>query len=453
MSPVSRARKTKRSPQKRVQHAPSSPFAPLLADAEDVAAETDPLVAEVWAANVLGLLLIAAWDRADEVTDPDELFELQLTELIGFFGSKRKPAALAGLRALGAVGESWTRGEALDAAQSLAGQGVKEPAWLANAEEPVLLDVFAAEDEFGDLAAISLAFKRAGGSGQHVITGFVLRAGEPVLIRLMLSASQDDEEDLRATLTEFTTDPETGLTGIEITAAEARERLEEALETLLCSEPQRSADLFEEDSESELGDPNLLWPLLAVRLELLPEPQEPADGSADSDDDDDVAQVRQAVEAFLASPRAELLPNREFAGALATVLADEAIAAERGAYGFGPMALAATLTSETFEHLTLTDAQLKVFDQTVTAWAHFTADVRQLTAAAHESWDKQLPELLDVFRETYLDAEAVKHRAECQDVVPIEEFEPGVGDGLDVTDLVENFKRLIESGDQGEDED
>jgi CheY-like chemotaxis protein len=460
MSPVSRARKTKRAPRERVRPARTSPFSPLLDDARDVAAETDPLVAEVWASNVLGLLLTAAWERADEDNDPDELFELELRELIDFFASRRTPAALAGLRALGSAGEEWSRVEALDAAEALAARGVKEPAWLARAEEPELLAVFGAEDEFGDLAAISLAFRRPGGTGQHVLTAFVLRAGEPVLIRLMLSATEDEDEDLRTALTEFATDPESGLAVAEITAAEARDRLERALDTLLCSRPRSSSsgDLFEQqDPDAELGDPNLLWPLLAVRLELLPLPQDEdgrreADG-ADEDSEDEIAEIERAVGAFLASPRAALLPDAETAGRLATVLADEAVAAGRGPYGLGPMALAVSLAGETFEHLALTGAQAAAFDATVSAWAHFTADERDLAKSAHESWDAQLPEMLGLYHEAYEDPEAVLHRAECPDVIALDEFEPG-GDGLDVTDLVENFKRLMaEDGEPGEDED
>lgn len=452
MSPVSRARKPRRAPRDRARPARTSPFAPLLDDARDVAAEPDPLVAEVWASHVLGLLLTAAWERADEDNDPDELFELELRELIDHFTAQRSPAALAGLRALAAVGEEWSRAEALDGAEVLAARRVKEPVWFARAEEPELVAVFGAEDAFGDLAAISLAFRRKGSPGQHVLTAFVLRTGEPLLIRLMLSATDDDAEDLRGALTDFATDPESGLAVTEFTAAEARLRLESALDSLLCNEPQSSGDLFEQqDPDTELGDPNLLWPLLAVRLELLPAPDsEPqAEGEdADPDEyDDEVADVERAVEAFRASPRAAALPDPATAALLAAVLADEAVAAGRGPYGFGPMALAVSLAGETFEHLDLTADQLAVFDQAVTAWVHFTADERGLDGDAHGVWDAQLPEMLGLYHEAYEDPEAVAHRAECPDMVTLEDFEPGGGHGLDVADLVENFKRIMAEGD------
>jgi len=434
MSPVSRSRKTKRSPQSRAQHAPPSPFAPILADAAALAAETDPLTAELWASHLLGSLFAAAWEMADEESDPDEVFGLELKALIDYLAKQRKPAALAALRSLGAVGEAWTREEAFEAAEELAEKDVREPAWLANAHEPALVGVVGAEDELGDREAISLIFRR--GETEHVLTAFIVHAGEPGLVSLTLTTEPVDEA-VRAFIGESAGAP----TRPTLTPAEARTRLEDALEVQLCAEP---LELFEDDDpDAEFSDPNLLWPLLAVRLELLP--PDPAQETEPATDLDEAALVGQAVEAFLASPRSAQLPDREFAGALATVLADEAMAAERGPYGFGPIAVAASLGSETFEHLTLTSAQLEQFGPTLAAWAHFTADVRQLSDAAHAAWDEELPALTEEFREAYLDADAVTHRAECPDVIPIEQFEPGVGE-QSAADLLESLTRMLAGG-------
>jgi hypothetical protein len=438
MSPVSRSRKTKRSPQSRAQHAPPSPFAPILADAAELAAETDPLVAELWAAHLLGTLFSAAWEQADEDSDPDELFGLELKALIDYLVRHRRPGALAALRSLGAVGEAWTREEAIEAAEQLAEHGVKEPAWLANAPEPVLVGVSGAEDELGDREAISLIFTR--GTKQHVLTALIMHGREPDLVSLVLSTVPIDDA-----VRTFIADPGAVPSAAALTPAEARVRLEDALEAQLCGEP---LDLFEDDDpNAEFSDPNLLWPLLAVRLELLP--LDTVSESAQSTDLDDAVQVALAVEAFLASPRGAGLPDQEFARALTMVLADEAIAAERGPYGFGPLALAARLDGETFEHLSLTDAQLEQFGPTLSAWAHFTADARELSAAAHQAWDEQLPELVELFRAAYLDPDMVTHRAECPEVVPIDHYEPGKY-AVDENSLVESLTRML-AGDGGSD--
>lgn len=437
MSPVSRSRKTKRSPQSRAQHAPPSPFAPILADAADLATEPDPLAAELWASHLLGSLFVAAWEQEDEENDPDELFGQELKSLIDYLAKHRKPAALAALRSLGAVGEEWTREEALEAAAELAEFGVKEPAWLTNAQEPVLLGVSGAEDELGDREAISLVFSRGG--TQHVLTAFIVHAGAPDLISLTLTTVPVDDA-----VQTFIADPAAAPADPPLSPAEARLRLEDALEAQLCSEPLHLFD--EDDPDAEFSDPNLLWPLLAVRLELLP--QDAGQEAGPSTDLDEAAQVGEAVEAFLASPRSAGLPDREFARVLAAVLADEAIAAERGPYGFGPIALASSLAAETFEHLTLTDAQLECFCPTLSAWAHFTADARRLSAAAHEAWDGRLPELAEHFVLSYQDDDAVAHRAECPDVIPIEQFEPGVGE-VDEAGLLESLTRMLSGGDSG----
>lgn len=489
MSPVSRGRKPKRTVQHSPKSAPPSPFAPILADAEQLVGQADPLVAELWAADLLGSLFDAAWaeavgaaaqydggpdDVAPEGMDPDELFEVELSSLLEYLSVQRRPGALAALRALGTVGEDWTRDMAREATEELTDRGVKEPAWLANATEPAFDGLLAAADEFGDREAISLAFTR--GAETHVLTAHLVHSAERELVALTLHLGFD-----RAELTEEFAEIH-AMTPVELDPAEARARLDDALDLLLSSEP---ADLFDEDDEHDHGhdhsghdhdhdhghdddeddaysDPKLLWPLLAVRLELLPGGEDEGE-STDADPlaatagtilPDTAAQVREAVAAFLASPRAANLPDREFAGHLATVLADEAVAGERGVYGFGPFATALSLDGETIGHLALTEHQLDQFGAALAAWAHFTADARDLPASAHETWDANLGELTEQFLAVYLDPEAVAHREQCPDVIAIEKFEPGVAPTEE--DLAEELARILalatSVGDEDEDE-
>ncbi|HEV2640325.1 MAG TPA: hypothetical protein VGX23_34650 [Actinocrinis sp.] len=453
MSPVSRSRKPKRTVHHPARPEPASPFAPLLADAEQLVALTDPLAAELWASDLLGSMFDAAWEEPEAEPDPDELFELELTGLLDYLESQRRPAALAALRALASVGEEWTRELALAAAEPLTERGVKEPAWLANAHEPSPCGLFAAADEFGDRELISLAFDRAG--EVHVLTALIMHGAGRELVTLTMHLGFDPEE-LKSEIADTQ-----AMREIELDPAQARTRLEDVLELLLCREPE---DFFDEDDEeAQFSDPKLFWPLLAVRLELLPiedEDEHDHDHSHDHSHDhahvhahgagcdhdsepatDYVAQVREAVGGFLASPRAADLADPEFAGQLVTVLADVAVVGERGPCGFGPLALALTLDGESINHLALTERQLDQFAPVLTAWAHFTADTRGLSAAAHEAWDAQLPDLVDQFREAYLDPEAVAHRAECPDVIPIEKFEPSAT--MDEQGLAEDLARIL----------
>ncbi|HEX4788660.1 MAG TPA: hypothetical protein VH372_09385, partial [Actinospica sp.] len=435
MSPVSRSRKPKR-PSKPVQHhAPASPFAPILDEAKALLEpETGVMDAELFGSFVLGGLFETSWfGEEDDDEDPDDVFGEMYGDLIDYLAKqKRRPEALAALRALAMVGEDWTRLDALDAADHLAGAGVKEPAWLRAAAEVEPTSVFRAGDLFGDAGAINLGFRR--GDEEHTVSCYVADRGGPVLERVLVvpGGAAELAEGMRAN------DDDT-LHIAELTPVEARTVLSEALDRLLSEGPDDPEELREIAEEAgldleelEMTSPVGLWALVAARLELLPEPPvlETAVGSAQD--------VQETVARFLDAPQAAGLPDREFAGALATVFADAAALSDRTAVGYGPISLGGFLLDEFTETVVLTEAEAAAVPAVLTAWAEFTTEQRGLGEEGLRQWRAALPDLAAAFAGVYLDEDNVALREEFE-AVPLREYTVSAG-----TDLSELLQQIVD---------
>jgi hypothetical protein len=217
-----------------------------------------------------------------------------------------------------------------------------------------------------------------------------------------------------------------------LTAAEARARLEDALDRFLAHGPDRA----DEPEGGDEGDPAVGWAMLRARLDTLP------DDLLDIVLDAEVDQHEAAVERFLASGYASDLPDREFARRWAAVAAESALDAGRSPDQYGPLSLSFLLTVEVTQHLDLDPADLGLLPDVVTAWAHFTADIRGLSERAHRLWDEALPGLLTSFAEAYADAEAVEHRATCPDVAPFRSYDTGI----DPAEALERLRTLLPPG-------
>lgn len=445
MSPVSRSRKPKR-PTKSAHRAPASPYSHVVEEAKALLdPETDVMDAELWGSFVLGGVFDAAWQEAEEQDeDPDELFERMFGELLDYLAKqKRRPEALAGLRALAMVGEEWSRQEALDAANWLAETGLKEPAWLRLAEESVPTSVFRAGDLFGDVGAVNLGFRRGG--QEHTVCCYVADRGGPVLDRVLVVAGSAEHlaEEMRAE------DEEQGLHVSELTLEQTRTLLAEAVDRLLSEgpdDPEELAELAEEagldPEELDMTSPVGLWPLVAARLDLLPEPEatQTAVGSAED--------VHETVAAFLDSaPAADL--DRDFARALATVMADAAALSDRTAVGFGPQSLGGFLLEEFSESIVLTKDELIEARGVITAWAEFTNERRGFGEEGMRLWREALPQLLEAFLDIYQDQDMAEIRQEFE-AVPVREYQVNAG-----ADLSELLRQLVEQAraEEGLDED
>ena len=446
MSPVSRSRKPKR-PVKSAHRAPASPYAHVVEEAKALLdPETEVMDAELWGSFVVGGVFDAAWREAEEQEDePDELFERMFGELLDYLAKqKRRPEALAGLRALAMVGEEWSRQEALDAANFLAESGLKEPAWLRLAEESVPTAVFRAGDLFGDVGAVNLGFSRGG--QEHTVCCYVADRGGPVLDRVLIVAGSAEQlaEEMRAE------DEEQGLHVTELGLEQARTLLAEAVDRLLSEgpdDPEELAELAEEagldPEELDMTSPVGLWPLVASRLDLLPEPAttETAVGSAED--------VRETVAAFLDSAPAGDL-DRDFAGALVTVLADAAALSDRTAVGFGPQSLGGFLLEEFSESIVLSDDELIEARGVITAWAEFTNARRGFGEEGMRLWREALPQLLAAFVEVYEDPEMAEIRAEVE-AVPVREYQ--INAGADLSELLAQLVAEARAAEGIDDED
>jgi hypothetical protein len=448
MSPVSRSRKPKR-PHKHVQHAPASPYAKFLEEAKALLdPETEVVEAELWGSFALGALFETSWfgeDEADE-EDPDDVFEEQFGELVDYLGKqKRRPEALAALRALAMVGEDWTREEALRAADELAAAGVKEPGWLHRAEEVEPTSVFRAGDLFGDAGTINLGFKRGG--EEHTVSCYVADRGGPVLERVLVvpGGAAELAKGMRAN-----EEGEGKLYISELTPVAARTLLAEALDRLLSEGPDDPEELLAIAEEAgldleelEMTSPAGLWALLAARLELLPEPaiSETAVGSAED--------VRETVEAFLTSKQSAELADRDLAGALTTVFADVAALSDRTAVGFGPISLGGYLLDEFAETIELDEVEAMLVPAVLTAWAEFTNERRGFGEEGLRLWHEALPELTRAFTQVYLDPEVAELREEYE-AIPVRDYK--VNAGMDLSEVLQQLVDEARAGGGEEDE-
>jgi hypothetical protein len=436
MSPVSRSRKPKR-PSKTVHRAPASPYAPILDEAKALLEpESGVMEAELYGSFVIGGLFETSWYGEDEEDDedPDDVFAQMYGELLGYLAKqRRRPEALAALRALALVGEDWSRLDALDAAERLAEAGLPEPVWAQGPEPLEATSVFRAGDLFGDAGTINIGFRR--GTEEHTVSCYVADRGGPVLERVLVvpGGAAELAEGMRES------DGEEVLHITELTQVQARTLLSEAVDRLLAEGPDDPEELREIAEEAgldleelEMTSPVGLWALVAARLELLPEPPigDTAVGSAED--------VHETVARFVDSPQAAALPDREFAGALATVFADAAALSDRTAVGFGPISLGGFLLEEFTETVELDEAEVAKVPAVLRAWAEFTVAQRELGAEGLRLWNSALPDLEKAFTEVYLDPDNAAIREEVE-AVALADYSVSAG-----TDLSELLQQIVD---------
>jgi hypothetical protein len=409
MSPVSRSRKKKSGRADPDRRRSSSPFAPVLAAAASLVDERSPLEPQAWASDILGAIWLASW--GDNVEDPDQVMAEQIGALMEYALAQRSPAALATLRALGAVGEEETRELATEAADHLAAVGVAEPSWAASAAAAEFAAGYTASDTFGDIELISLAF-RTGDSNQALIVMLAHLDG-PYIVKIVVGEGSAD--DLAAAIEELSGDSEMSDPKA-LTAAEVWERLDYPLENLLEHGP-AAADVIADIFEDIDGEPAAGWALLRARLDDLP------DEESDQDDELPDEQGDQAVRGFLAGRHAKQLPDQELARGWAELVAGWADDCGRSPYRWGPLSLGFFLMEEVAEHAIIDEADRMAFIATVGAWIRFTADVQELPIEALELWEEQGPLLLAQFFETYDDPESVAHRSTCPDTFDLRSFD------------------------------
>ena len=375
----------------------ASPYAAILASAQQLLDKTSTLLAEQWAAHTLGLLWRAAW--AGEEGDPEDLVETHIEALTEHIVAQGGPAALAALRAMAAVGEDWMRELADEAGDVLSDAGVPEPAWSGSQEARLASAYTMADPLLGfdrdeeQHAVLVLVAHLAGSHIARIRVGGVDAGGIEGVVEAVRAAGPFTE-------------------AVALTGAQARVRLEEPLEDLMVDGPQDDG-LLDAMFEGLDGDPACGWALLRARLDSLPDDllsDDDTDEETDTDEDDD---GQQTVTAFLASTYVEGLPDRRLARLWARIASDWALDSIGTAHRYGPVSLSLVLTDEVSRHAVIDDADLVLLPEIIRAWAHFTAEASGLGPQAHQRWDKHLPTLLSGFADAYADTESVSHRRSC----------------------------------------
>lgn len=174
----SRGRKTGKGGAKRRPPSPLSTGAPSRAQPEppvasvvnaimggdDLLGEDDPLVAEIWASQMLGTF----YKLPLPIHVRDEFEKSIETHLIRAIGAAEGEKHLRVLRALAAVAPEPIGPEARAKAEVLAAQGTADPPWADEVGTARVLDAWVGEDPFGDQRLYVGRFRYPGRDPHHV---------------------------------------------------------------------------------------------------------------------------------------------------------------------------------------------------------------------------------------------------------------------------------------------
>lgn len=125
---------------------------------DDLVGEDDPLIAEIWASQMLGTFYKMPLPL--HVRDD---FEKSLTAtLVEAIEEAAGPKHLAILRALAAVGPDPIGPGALERAEALAEQGIPDPPWAGEIGKAEFVDAWMTEDPYGDQRGYYARFRYPG---------------------------------------------------------------------------------------------------------------------------------------------------------------------------------------------------------------------------------------------------------------------------------------------------
>jgi hypothetical protein len=391
VSPQSKSRKKKqgKTPGRRPEQ--RSPYGALLESAAAVRSESW-LLADAWASEVVASLWLGSW-RFPEPADAFASEHEKLVEGVRGFGDE---AALTALRALSGVASGNT---AAEAAESLATQGVAEPSWFVPDAALTFREAFLVTNLLGDVEVVAITQERA------ATAETVLFMRQPVLGATAIELFATPDEGTVALLEDMISSSPGAFRDLitPMSAAEAFDRVWPDIELFWNEEPDEEAEAGLLDDDEEVRHPIQLMALADARVRaLVPDDHEIPDRSDTTD---------EVVEAFLASEHGVALPDAGVAGALARVLAAEAVAHNRDPLAYGPASLTGVLILAVAARLHVSDEDLALLPDVVRAWAYFTADARELPREeARAAWDAELPTVLAEFSEAYADPELEAER-------------------------------------------
>ncbi|MEU7479937.1 hypothetical protein AB0A63_28365 [Lentzea sp. NPDC042327] len=391
MSPQSKSRKKKqgKAPGRRPEQ--QSPYGALLESAAVLRSESW-LLADAWASEVVASLWLGSW----RFPEPAEAFESEHGKLVAGVLRAGGEAALTALRALSGV----SSGEAaVEAAETLAAQGVAEPSWFVAGAALEFREAFLVTNLLGDVEVVAVTQERAGA----VETVLFMR--QPVLGATAIELFATPDEGTTALLEDMISSAPGAFRDriTPMSAEEAFSRVWPDIELFWNEEPDEEAEAGLLDDDEEARHPIQLMALAEARVRaLVPDDYEIPERPDRTD---------EVVEAFLASEHATALPDAELARALARVLAGEATDQDRDPVAYGPASLTGVLILAVAARLHVSDEDLALLPDVVRAWAYFTADARDLPREeARAAWDAELPTVLAEFSEAYADPELEAER-------------------------------------------
>ncbi|HEY0498293.1 MAG TPA: hypothetical protein VGD48_21305 [Kutzneria sp.] len=387
MSPVSRNRKPKRkgSPH-RVR--PQSPVEAAIDAANDLLGMKSLYEAQLWAAGLIGGFWRSAWQREG---DPDETMDRSVERLVDALVEQASPATLAALLALGSVGYDEERGFFLDAATELTSAGVPAPDWYRQ-EQPELVDAWSVADQFGDVELITLGYA-------DIVMGVLVDHAQALHIA-QIAVVERAETDAKELARELGVNIDPTPKPVRLTAAEALERIDGPLGLFLVDGPEAHGELLDMADDT---NPAMEFALLQARVATL------------SDDLPELEDFEPVVDEFLDSrPFADV----ELARSWAVLVTSSASSNGRRVRQIGPASLDYLLSVGLPANIEISDEDLALLPEIVTAWVHFTCTPEQLVV-----WEERLPEILARFAEAYHDPELVEFRAESDELVALRDIE------------------------------
>ena len=400
MSPVSRSRKPKRRQQR---PRPQSPIQSAVTAANDLLGMKSLYEAQLWAAGLLGGFWRAAWQREG---DPDETMDRSVERLVDALVEAGSPAALAALLALGSVGYDDDRGFFLDAATELTSAGVPAPDWYRQ-EQPELVDAWSVADLFGDVELITLGYP-------DIVIGVLVDHAQALHIA-QIAVVERTETDAESLARELGVNIDQSPKPVPLTAAQALERIDGPLGLFLVDGPEAHGEMLELTDDT---NPAMEFALLQARVAAL------------TDDLPELEDFEPVVEEFLAS---RTFADAELARAWAVLAASTASSNGRRVRQIGPASLDYLLCVGVPANIEISDEDLALLPEIVTAWVHFTATPEQ-----RKVWDERLAEILERFAEAYHDPELVAFRAESDELVALRDIEEALEDVEDLPPVPED---------------
>ncbi|MFC0439747.1 hypothetical protein [Kutzneria buriramensis] len=394
MSPVSRNRKPKRKGQR---PRPQSPIEAAVVASNDLLGMKALYEAQLWAAGLIGGLWRSAWQRDG---DPDETMDRTVERLVEALVEKGSPATLAALLALGSVGYDEERDFFLEAATELTAAGVSAPDWYRQ-EQPPLEDAWSVADAFGDIELITLGYP-------DIVIGVLVDHATSLHI-VQIAVVERSQTDAQALARELGVNVDPSPKPVRLTATEALERIDGPLGLFLVDGPEAHAEMLQLPDDS---NPAMEFTLLQARADAL------------TDELPEIEDFEPAIEDFLAS---RTFKDVELARAWAVLAAGSASSNGRRVRQIGPASLDYLLSVGVPANIEISDEDLALLPEIVTAWVHHHASAEQRPV-----WDERLAEILERFTEAYHDPELVEFRAESDELVALR----------DIEDVLEDFDDL-----------